>query len=742
MFALLAASAGLVGPAGGDVVTQRWGIGGYVQHAKTLAYEDAGKAGTLMRFDLSALPAKAQIHRARLLMRRAGGYAGSFEVLAGERAAGQPLAPVPPYCRWFDVTAAVRRWAAGQRGRFGLGVRGSGYDPKATVLEIAFEGSLRNPPKQVGEVKALHRAGQVFVTFREIEDLSEGQQRYPWGHLIGKLRGYRADGPVPKDDKRELRYRVYRHDAPITAETLGAAELLAEVVSGSGFNTRIVRRIWQGENVPSKLDDKFVAVRLGIEPGKPLAPGVGLYVHTVRRPGRAWYAVLTTVNGVENTTDLSGAVVGPVDQKPGEPAPVLQAETFKEGAYKRKIDDLVTRRYCYWAVPPQSPRPIQYGLVIQYHPNRIGDRPAPLEVSHGKGHTVEPCLERWQRRDAILLALSDDPELGFYVGSNNCHQTLKSFRQGTWSPWTWNRAAKWIAWVRKNYKIDDQQIYCYGSHWGLWELRHPEIFSAFIGWGSGELTKGFVDWSRARGVWGPPEAHAGKPDQENPYVMCNFTRFVSDPARRLPFQMLASCTGSHTGEMSYPSLPAYRRALMDAKQPFVACIGKASWGWKVPMALREFQAGRLKIRRDQSKPAFANCSIDDNPGCGDIRSGDPVGVLNGYLLWDTETILDRPDRWEMTVYLHKSAPRPECTVDLTARHCQRFKPRPGAKLSWTNALLPKPAAGKLGPGEKPKPLAPSKVVQRGSAEADKLGLVTLKGLKVTTGRHRITILAK
>ena len=256
-----------------------------------------------------------------------------------------------------------------------------------------------------------------------------------------------------------------------------------------------------------------------------------------------------------------------------------------------------------WAVPPLAPRPLQYGFAVRYYPNRIGKPLAALELSHGKAHTNEPDLGRHQRRDAILLAGSADPKIGFYVGVNNCHETLKSFSQATWGPWTWNRHKHIIEWMKKNYRIDEQQVYCYGSHWGMWELRHPEIFSVFIGWGSAELTKGFVDMNRSRGVLGLPREYKGKPPERNPYKMLNFTDYVkADPRRRLPVQFLVPCTGSHTSEMSYPARPRYMRALMDAKQPFFEAIGKRSWGYRVPAALAEFQAGRLKIRRDQSKP--------------------------------------------------------------------------------------------------------------------------------------------
>jgi hypothetical protein len=187
-------------------------------------------------------------------------------------------------------------------------------------------------------------------------------------------------------------------------------------------------------------------------------------------------------------------------------------------------------------------------------------------------------------------------------------------------------------------------------------------------------------------------------------------------------QFLVSCTGSHTSEMSFAALPRYKRALMDTKQPFAAGISKVSWGDRTPAALGEYRAGRLKILRDQSKPAFANCTLDDNPGCGDIRSGDAVGMLNGYLLWDPAGIVDEPGRWEMTVYLHAKAPLDACKVDLTPRHCQRFRAKPGEKFNWTNTDL-----------------AGGHVIGQGQIAADEHGLVTLKQLTVAKGRNRIEV---
>ena len=74
-------------------------------------------------------------------------------------------------------------------------------------------------PKQVGGLKAFHRAGQTFLTFADPEDTFGDKPTW------GQVRQYRSN----TDRRRKVRYRVYRHDRPITDRNIGRARLLAEV---------------------------------------------------------------------------------------------------------------------------------------------------------------------------------------------------------------------------------------------------------------------------------------------------------------------------------------------------------------------------------------------------------------------------------------------------------------------------------------------------------------------------------
>jgi hypothetical protein len=148
-----------------------------------------------------------------------------------------------------------------------------------------------------------------------------------------------------------------------------------------------------------------------------------------------------------------------------------------------------------------------------------------------------------------------------------------------------------------------------------------------------------------------------------------------------------------------------------------------------------------QIRLHQSLPAFSNCSLDTSPDTdqpkGSYRPGqydedfqkraDKEGGINLYQRWDPASIVDEPQTWAVTVWLAASdrqseynAPTDSATMDITPRRCQKFKPMPGETFKWVNENG-------------------GKEIQSGQVTADNWGLVTLEGVKVTTGRSRIRV---
>lgn len=719
------------GAARAAMVTARWGVEGHVQYPATLTYENDDEGRTLIVVDLKALPRETTVHRARLFFERPGLYASGFEIIAAERqgdplrlrVVGQPLELVAPYYSWFDATGAVRRWAdRGQRDRLLFVVKKApGFERQATCLEVAFDGTLDSPPPQVGAVKAFYRSGQVFITFREIEDYAAGRSEVTWGELSKRFRAIRHSGPVPLDEAREVRYRVYRADKPITRETICQADLVAEVAPGSAYNTRLLPG---GDFI--KRRPEALALRLAVEPAKPLPPGSGLFVHTVRQGGSGYYAVVTAVNGVENTLDFSNKnTTGPIVERRDTVVPVRQAIPRAHGhehAGTSELRDGKTYQedwYSYWAVPPNAPRPERYDFAVAYCRETM-ERPAPLTFTRGHtwGHTPE--MPRPAPRRDVVMSMSSDAPNGFWTGINDARETLKGIEDGRWQPFTHNRQEALIRWAATQFSIDPQRIYSAIGAWGLWELRRADLYAYLHGWGMPEVTKGFQCWNWARGAWGPPEAYESKPADENPFHLQDYSRWVlEDPSRELPYLYLHTGWGAHFTEMGWPPFPRFARAMMASKQAFAM---------QAPALRAAIDTGIIEFRRDESVPAFGNCSLDDNIGSGELKSGVAFGQVNGYLVWESRTIVDEPGLYGITVYLWSgdshgrgAAPLAAATVDLTPRKCQKFRLEPGAPFTWTNIQV-----------------ADGEELQLGRSAADRYGLATITGLRVTKGKHRIT----
>ena len=704
--------------ASADMLVQRWGVGGHVQHPGTLQFKNEGAQGTRMAFDLSALPAGARVYRARLVFEREHMYGQGFDIAPAEGQSGRGaetprLQLVPPWNRWFNATAAVAAWArAGAKSGEFLIRKAPSFQREATFLEIAFEGKpvggASLPREQVADLKAISRAGQVFLTFREIEDLSEGKDDYSWGALIKKSRGYNPETLVPRDEPHEIRYRVYRSDQPITPKSIGEATLLAEVVPGSRFNTRQVRRIWTGEQTPSLLDEKFVAVRLAVEDGKPLPAGIGKFVHTVARDGKGYYAVVAAVDGVENTADIPS--VGPIEEKAAPPEPIMYKEVVSEVRDREKRLRYVQRWHNWYVGPPLSHVPMCYDVVVGFCPERL-KKPASLYIHRGHSWIIEPEPVHPRLTDGLDLSHCCDSPNAFWMGINDAIYSLKGIEEGKWQPFPQRRQQALIEWLDRAFGVDRNQIAAALGAWGMMEFERPDLYAWLDGWGMPEVTKGFQAWQRACGVWGGPEHYANRPNGENPFWRQDYTRTIlENPTKETPFFDIHMGWGAHFTEMGWPPWPRFLRAMIDTKRPFV-------FRWLVR------DERRPKIRRDQSLPAFGNCSLDDNPGNGDLANGETFSAqVNGYLNWDAETIVDEPARWEITVWLDDSAPLPSCTVDLTPRRCQRLRAKPGDKFRWVNASAKE--GGKIASG---------------TVEADRWGLVTLAHLTVTKSPHRITI---
>ena len=724
-----------------DYLTQTWGNAKSCMHGGTAKLD-----GKVLSFDLSAVPAGAKVHRAVLRPGLKGGrYAEPIllrAVLAapagggGEPKLGEPLVLRGPWFDRFDATPAVRRWLAGPNANLGLYVQSGPRIPvDQVVLEISFEGRGAKPLPAVTGLKAFHQAGQTFLTWREIEDLI-GTDEPTFEGLHRAVFDARA--------RRTIRYIVYRSDQPITAATLGQAELVTDVPE--------VIPLW---NIQAVADTEHpnqghptmhsplrggnlvrgdIVRRYRIAEGaEPPPRGTGLAVVPAAAAGKRYYAVTAQVDGAETVAAVECA--GPVDEAPSPfPATIFQ-RTIRPRNDPAGGKSITVDVYNSWLGPPYNNVPVEHETFIVRWPDlpeASTERPIPLWVVCGTYGSSSATMQepgwygaRKHLTGAFTIGLADG---GLWQGWHECIGTLKSYAQGAVHNYPQRRvlaAAAWGVW-RKDFHLDPQRVY----HWGQlssWALRHGDVFAAVMSNGHGNLAIGKVPQQHSW-KWGPGELGSDNWLGIPQWVYMDLPKWIREnPNVELPYWLCWPAYGAypnHTvGDFGFMPWPETFAAMHATKRAFAAV-----WNSNGPGAIGELRGLITRIRRDQALPAFGNCNRDASPGDGDHADAQKTGGINLHQFWEPETIVDEPGRFEITLYLANKCPADECITDLTPRRCRKFKPAPGDKFTWTLAALADDGTPAAGPR------------QSGAATADQWGLVTVEKLRIpANAKVRLTI---
>ena len=146
------------------------------------------------------------------------------------------------------------------------------------------------------ETKAFCREGQTFVTWKE-------------------------DAAVKGE-----RYKVYTSDKPITAANLGRARCVARIPEGSNHfqflrNINVARHRFFG---PLSKEKWYKAVQIEDDENasKQLPDGTGLFVRTIKAPGKTYYAVTVEKDGKEDRGNVA-ALAEPVDEDVASPGAIM-----------------------------------------------------------------------------------------------------------------------------------------------------------------------------------------------------------------------------------------------------------------------------------------------------------------------------------------------------------------------------------------------------------------------------------
>jgi len=741
------------------------------------------QAGSVVRFTLAGLPEKARIHRADLLVIRARVITGSDEAArvaieiypvpedAGADpkppAGSKPLALRPPWFDRLDATDAVRRAVAAGSGKVGFLVKACpGGRAEAAWLDVAHEAAADDVPKQATGLKVLHRAGQTFITWKELED-PFGDRPVRWGELRQKL--------ATMDKDRHVRYCVYRHSRPIDKGSISEAERLAEVAPFSGYNVnswskeRLINQAVFGDDDKGELGkyDPFNGWDRDSEPGgrlaiprfvvvpgaQPLPPGTGLYVHSATEERKAFYAVATCIDGSTNAADFSpsNSLAQPVAEAPAAWEPVLQGKGTGQFGFDFPGEKLF---YVAWVAPPLANLPSRYFNWSVHLPPKL-DGPAPLNVSfHDLGFSYAKPVRRFQRA-AIQVAGHDFAPVSGWYGYHESLGTLRSWDQGTVQPYTERRLLAFIEWVGKQWEVDWDRSFTDGRGLGAtgaihFACKHPERFAYVLADRGAVCCRDSEHLPALEDAWGrvawnlPCDQGVGVWDWQD------LTAFLRRKGPGWAIPVLSISPWGHTAwQEAHPRkivadrnvrwMTSHRhftrlfQTLFDNRHMFFTDF---DWGPTLGILPQWMDVARGPVPVATKSTDMKVKPNDDGPFIFFEPSGSsPSGWIHWHHRWQSADAVDRPDRLELTLYAEGGN---ELTADVTPRRARQFRPKPGEKLAWTNTAL---AQGRhswaLRNTWKKHPKKAK--IQSGTAVADEHGLVTLKGILILPTRNRIVI---
>jgi pimeloyl-ACP methyl ester carboxylesterase len=567
--------------------------------------------------------------------------------------------------------------------------------------------------EQVTELKAVHRQGQTFLTWKEADSPAKDDTL-----SMAKYRG------LLKEWRTKVRYRVYRSEKPITS-----VQGLTAVGETGPLSC------WNG-SFPSDMTpkDTDLTPRYVIGDGKaPLATGTGLYVHNPAAAGKAFYAVTLVLDGKEDPIVTADSVLKePVDEKPGQGVPVLQSvRELKASEHFNFVNGPLTiRKYVRWEAPPHANRenfPNNFVVAIPpTKPTSIG-----LHLHCWGGSPMGGYGWWYNAEKGSILIAADQVPYDWWTGYHELYgkgeRSSAAWSKGVVRPYTQTRLLSLLDWAATQWKVEMSQTFVAGNSMGgsgtpMMAIRHPDRFAWAISWVGVHVpakSPGFKTSYAA--VFGDPEWGVKFEDGTPVWDYFNDDWYLRTyPERDTPFITWAN--GKNDAGIGWAQAVDFLKAMQETKRPHLFVWGQNGHRERAAMPLsNEQRVMPLDLRVDQSQPAFTKCSLDGNPGDGDPNDGDKQGGVNLYLTWQTKDIVDEDKVWEMTVLLTNKAPQEKCTVDLTPRRLQKFKVKPGEAVKWTSTS------------------GSNNESQSGTVTADKHGLITIEGLKLTKTGVRVRI---
>ena len=528
------------------------------------------------------------------------------------------------------------------------------------VATVALFTGAHGAEREVTGIRAVHRHGQTFVTWRDVAEGEEGAK---------------------------FRYSLYRADRPITAENWQDAELCYQ-----GVLNNSAKQFGFAFNLKDRLDPSkpYALIEAG---GQPLPPWSGLAVHTVQRPGKTYYAIVATDEKLQPVSDVvpgTSSTAEALEEKPGPIQPIKLYDSKERKSYVAQTSitgqqGLPLKINLHGSQGAGGPGGEWGDYYLYFGTPEMGYRDGlPGVFTVQENHVKEGNSLLLRPRDAIEhpsgRGAFETMWTGYYCVPQGAERAKNA--EPRYHLFTQNRLLWMIAWTLKHYHADPQRVSMGGSSMGgLGSInvgfRRPEIFAAAY-----PSTSPFL-WWRPSSLLGS-EGRDTKillADGQTSYVdYMNSPKYVADKHADLPF--LGWAVGRRDPNHNWQEYIDMIRVLTENHHGFCFAWndGGHSEGGK-PMTLITKYYPETKFALNRSYPAFGNSSLNSNLGTGDKLDGDLVGGINLGFGW--KEVTDEEGQW--SIAMSNDLAERAMTVDVTPRRCQKFKPPPGTKCTWTTS---------------------------------------------------------
>nr|NQU88861.1 hypothetical protein [Bacteroidota bacterium] len=282
------------------------------------------------------------------------------------------------------------------------------------------------------------------------------------------------------------------------------------------------------------------------------------------------------------------------------------------------------------------------------------------------------------------------PWQSWWIGHHSSLGTLKSYDDGSVKPFTPHRLLDFVFdFLMPLHAIDTNKIVLSGTSMGgsgtsMVGIRNGQLFSNLIGWvgvhspGKSPTFQSSFENALGDSAW---KCNFSNVEFTSKYGGIEITRednynvwdyfdnahwLAENPTAELPWHSFSN--GANDYQIGWPQAQEYAVASMDYKAPF-----NFSWGMNghsqrarvlAPYGYESDRNSHLVFRRDQSFPVFTNSGSDDDPMV------DLEGQINNYFFWNTDSIIDTGDRWEMSICIIPEAPFDSVITDVTPRRLQ------------------------------------------------------------------------